>query len=38
MDLPANPLRRAFVISGAVLLTAAAYYFSSGLQRLWWPV
>ena len=38
MDLHANPLRRAIVILCAVVLTAGAYFVSSGLQRLWWPV
>lgn len=38
MDLPANSLRRAIVISCAVLLTAGAYFVSSGLHRIWWPV
>ena len=38
MDLPANSLRRAIVTSGAALLTAGAYFASSGLHRVWWPV
>ena len=38
MDLHANSLRRALVIACAVVLTAGAYFLSSGLQRLWWPV
>src|SRR3984885_1398742 len=38
MDLQANSLRRASVILCAVLLTAGAYFLSSGLHRLWWPV
>jgi hypothetical protein len=38
MDLHANSLRRAIVILCAVVLTAGAYFVSSGLQRLWWPV
>jgi hypothetical protein len=38
MDLQANSLRRAIVILCAVLLTAGAYFLSSGLHRLWWPV
>ena len=38
MDLPNNSLRRAIVILCAVVLTAAAYFVSSGLHRLWWPV
>ena len=37
MDWQANSLRRAVVILCAVVLTAAAYFVSSGLQRLWWP-
>jgi apolipoprotein N-acyltransferase len=38
MDLQANSLRRAIVILCAIALTACAYFVSSGLQRLWWPV
>lgn len=38
MDLPASSLRRFIVISCAVLLTAVAYFVSSGLHRVWWPV
>lgn len=38
MDLPANTLRRALVVLCALALTAAAYFVSSGLHRLWWPV
>jgi len=38
MDWHANSLRRALVILCAVVLTAGAYFVSSGLQRLWWPV
>jgi hypothetical protein len=38
MDLHANSVRRAIVILCAVVLTAGAYFVSSGLQRLWWPV
>ena len=38
MDLNANSLRRAIVILCAVGLTAGAYFVSSGLHRLWWPV
>jgi apolipoprotein N-acyltransferase len=38
MDLQANSLRRAIVILCAVLLTAGAFFLSSGLHRLWWPV
>lgn len=38
MDLPADSLRRALVVLCAVLLTAAAYFVSSGLHREWWPV
>ena len=38
MDSSANVLRRTIVILCAVLLTAGAYYVSSGLHRLWWPV
>jgi apolipoprotein N-acyltransferase len=38
MDLPANSLRRAIAIAGATLLTAGAYFASSGLDRVWWPV
>ncbi|HUZ04156.1 MAG TPA: nitrilase-related carbon-nitrogen hydrolase [Acidobacteriaceae bacterium] len=38
MDWHANSLRRAIVILCAVVLTAGAYFISSGLHRLWWPV
>ena len=38
MDLPADSLRRAIVITGSALLTAGAYFASSGLHRVWWPV
>jgi len=38
MDLPASSLRRAMVIACAVLLTAGAYFVSSGLHRVWWLV
>jgi apolipoprotein N-acyltransferase len=38
MDLQANSQRRAIVILCAVVLTAGAYFVSSGLHRLWWPV
>lgn len=38
MDLRADSLRRAIVVLGAIVLTAGAYFASSGLQRLWWPV
>ena len=38
MDLPTNSLRRALVILCAIVLTAGAYFVSSGLHRLWWPV
>jgi len=38
MDLPANPWRRAIVILCATALTAGAYFVSSGLHRVWWPV
>ena len=42
MDSQANPqvrsLRRALVILCAILLTAGAYFVSSGLHRMWWPV
>ena len=38
MDLPANSLRRAMLILSAVLLTAGAYFVSSGLHRVWWLV
>ncbi len=38
MDLPANSLRRAMLILSAVLLTAGAYFISSGLHRVWWLV
>lgn len=38
MDSQANSLRRSLVILGAILLTAGAYFLSSGLHRMWWPV
>jgi apolipoprotein N-acyltransferase len=38
MDSHTDVLRRAVVTMGAVVLTAGAYFVSSGLQRLWWPV
>jgi apolipoprotein N-acyltransferase len=38
MDWQVNPLRRSFVILSAIALTAAAYFVSSGLDRVWWLV
>ena len=38
MDLPANSLRRAALTLSAVLLTAGAYFVSTGLHRVWWLV
>lgn len=38
MDWHANFVRRAVLISCSVLLTAAAYFVSSGLHRIWWLV
>ncbi len=38
MDLPANSLRRTMLILSAVLLTAGAYFISTGLHRVWWLV
>ena len=38
MDWPNRPVFRAAAIAAAILLTAAGYYVSSGLHRLWWPV
>ena len=38
MDLHANALRRALLVLFAVLLTAGAYFTSSGLHRVWWLV
>ncbi|HTY85194.1 MAG TPA: nitrilase-related carbon-nitrogen hydrolase [Silvibacterium sp.] len=38
MDWHANYLRRATVILCAVMLTASAYFLSSGLHRIWWLV
>jgi apolipoprotein N-acyltransferase len=38
MDLRVNSLRGAIVIVSAVALTAAAYFVSSGLHRVWWVV
>src|ERR1700733_10389973 len=38
MDLQAQSLLRAIVSLCAVLLTAGAYFVSSGLHRLWCPV
>jgi apolipoprotein N-acyltransferase len=34
----ADSLRRASLVLGAVLFTAGAYFLSSGLHRVWWPV
>jgi len=38
MDLHADTLRRPMQTLGAILLTAGAFYLSSGLHRVWWPV
>src|SRR4051812_49390130 len=38
MDSPASALRRTMMIVSVIALTAVAYFVSSGLQRLWWPV
>jgi apolipoprotein N-acyltransferase len=38
MDWHASSLRRTIVILCSVLLTAGAYFVSSGLHRIWWPV
>jgi apolipoprotein N-acyltransferase len=38
MELPADIPRRALVVASAVLLTATAYFVSSGLHRVWWLV
>jgi hypothetical protein len=38
MDLPADATRRAMLIVGGVAFTIVAYSWSSGLQRLWWPI
>jgi apolipoprotein N-acyltransferase len=38
MDLPVNSLHRATVILCTVVLTAGAYFISSGLHRVWWLV
>jgi apolipoprotein N-acyltransferase len=38
MDWHADSVRRASVILGAVVLTAGAYFVSSGLHRVWWLV
>jgi apolipoprotein N-acyltransferase len=38
MDLPADFSRRTTSIAGAAVLTAGAYFVSSGLHRVWWPV
>lgn len=38
MDSNRNRARNGLLVAGAIILTAAAYFVSSGLQRLWWPV
>src|SRR5208283_2050407 len=38
MDFPANRFGRTIAVLAAVALTASAYFFSSGLQRVCWPV
>jgi apolipoprotein N-acyltransferase len=38
MVSPASPLRHALLIVAAVVLTAVAYFVSSGLQPVWWLV
>jgi apolipoprotein N-acyltransferase len=38
MNLQANSFARVIVIVCAIALTAGAYFVSSGLHRLWWPV
>jgi apolipoprotein N-acyltransferase len=38
VDSPANSLHRTLVILCAIALTADAFFASSGLHRLWWPV
>ena len=38
MDSSVNLFRRAMLILCVVLLTAGAYFVSSGLHRIWWPV
>ena len=38
MELHVKSLRRGIVLLCAVVLTSGAYFVSSGLHRLWWPV
>lgn len=38
MDWLNKPAGRAVAAIAAILLTAAGYYISSGLHRMWWPV
>jgi apolipoprotein N-acyltransferase len=38
MDRPGSRIRQVMVIVSVVTLTAAAYFMSSGLHRIWWPV
>src|SRR5580704_10270574 len=38
MELHVKFLRRGIVLLCAVVLTSGAYFVSSGLHRLWWPV
>jgi len=38
MDLHGSSLRRALVILCAIVLTASAYFVSTGLHRVWWLV
>ena len=38
MDSNRNRAHNALLVVAAIILTAAAYFVSSGLQRLWWPV
>jgi len=38
MDSNRNRARNGLLVIAAIILTAAAYFVSSGLQRQWWPV
>ena len=38
MGWQADSMRRAAAIAAATVLTAAGYFVSSGLHRVWWPV
>lgn len=38
MDSNRSRLSKGLLIAAAIILTGAAYFVSSGLHRLWWPV